>query len=403
VRSLVVFATRDDSALFLAEIGRPSMSVKDHTFTLGIEEEFAIIDPETRELRSHIQEILEGGKVTLKEQIKPEMHQSVVELGTEICQSVVDARAHVIELRSRLAELAGRNGLQIASVGTHPFSHWRDQLITQGERYQEIVKDMQQLARANLIFGLHVHVGIADREMAIHVMNQARYFLPHIYALSVNSPFWVGQDTGLKGYRLKVFERFPRTGIPDAFESLSEYEDYCKLLVKTGCIDNAKKIWWDIRLHPFFDTLEVRVCDAQTRVDDTLAIAALIQAVIAKLFKLLWRNTTFRIYRRRLLDENRWRAARYGIDGKLIDFGREAEVEERSLLNELLEFVASEADELGTHREMAHIERIMREGTGADRQLAAFERTHDMKAVVDHIVAETYEGLDVSRQAEIAG
>ena len=379
------------------------MSAKNHVFTLGIEEEFAIIDPETRELRSHIQEILECGKVTLKEQIKPEMHQSVVELGTEICQSVVDARVHVIELRTKLAELAGGSGLKIASVGTHPFSHWRDQLITQGERYQEIVKDMQQLARANLIFGLHVHVGIPDRHSAIHVMNQARYFLPHIYALSANSPFWVGQDTGLKGYRLKVFERFPRTGIPDAFESLSEYDDYCKLLVKTGCIDNAKKIWWDIRLHPFFDTLEVRVCDAQTRVDDTLAIAALIQAVVAKLFKLLWRNTTFRIYRRRLLDENRWRAARYGIDGKLIDFGREAEVEERSLLNELLEFVASEADQLGSHREMAHIERIMREGTGADRQLAAFERTRDMKAVVDHIVAETYEGLDVSQRAEIAG
>src|SRR5438034_9072915 len=371
------------------------MSAKDHVFTLGIEEEFAIIDPETRELRSHIQEILEGGKVTLKEQIKPEMHQSVVELGTEICQSIVDARAHVIELRSRLAELAGRSGLKIASVGTHPFSHWRDQLITQGERYREIVKDMQQLARANLIFGLHVHVGIPDRDVAIHVMNQARYFLPHIYALSVNSPFWVGQDTGLKGYRLKVFERFPRTGIPDAFESLSEYEDYCKLLVKTGCVDNAKKIWWDIRLHPFFDTLEVRVCDAQTRVDDTLAIAALIQAVIAKLFKLLWRNTTFRIYRRRLLDENRWRAARYGIHGKLIDFGSEPEVEERSLLNELLEFVASEADEFGTHHEMAHNERIMREGTGADRQLAMYERSHDIKAVVDHIVAETYEGLSI--------
>jgi carboxylate-amine ligase len=257
---------------------------------------------------------------------------------------------------------------------------------------------MQLLARANLIFGLHVHVGVPDRESAIHVMNQARYFLPHIYALSVNSPFWVGENTGLKGYRLKVFERFPRTGIPDAFESLSEYEDYCKLLVKTGCVDNAKKIWWDIRLHPFFDTLEVRVCDAQTRVDDTLAIAALIQAVIAKLFKLLWQNTTFRIYRRRLLDENRWRAARYGIDGKLIDFGKEAEVEERSLLNELLEFVASEAAELGTHREMAHIERIMREGTGADRQLAAYDRTHDIKAVVDHIVAETYEGLNLSEQ-----
>jgi len=369
------------------------MTKKDHAFTLGIEEEFAIVDPETRELRSHIQGILEGGKVMLKEQIKPEMHQSVVELGTEICQSVVDARVHVIELRSRLAELAGRAGLKIASVGTHPFSHWRDQLITQGERYREIVKDMQQLARANLIFGLHVHVGIADRKAAIHVMNQARYFLPHIYALSVNSPFWVGQNTGLKGYRLKVFERFPRTGIPDAFESLSEYEDYCKLLVKTGCVDNAKKIWWDIRLHPFFDTLEVRVCDAQSRVDDTLAIAALIQAVIAKLYKLQWQNMSFRIYRRRLIDENRWRASRYGIDGKLIDFGRETEVDTRSLLNELLEFVSTEVEELGSNKEMAHVERIMREGTGADRQLAAYERTHDMKAVVDQIVDETYEGL----------
>src|SRR6059036_1951350 len=379
------------------------MSAKKHVFTLGIEEEFAIIDPETRELRSHIHEILEGGKVILKEQIKPEMHQSVVELGTEICDSIEHARAHVIELRSRLAELAGRSGLKIASAGTHPLSHWRDQLITEGERYQEIVKDMQLVARANLIFGLHVHVGIPNRQSAIHVMNQARYFLPHIYALSANSPFWVGQDTGLKGYRLKVFERFPRTGIPDAFESLSEYEDYCKLLVKTGCVDNAKKIWWDIRLHPFFDTLEVRVCDAQSRVDDTLAVAALIQAVIVKLHKLLQQNTTFRVYRRRLLDENRWRASRYGIDGKLIDFGRETEVETRSLLSELLEFVSTEVTELGSMHEMAHVERIMREGTGADRQLAVWERTQDMKTVVDHIVTETYEGLDVSRQAAIAG
>src|SRR3954462_14924141 len=323
------------------------------------------------------------------------MHQSVVELGTEICTSITNAREHVVELRSKLASLANKGNLRIASVGTHPFSNWRDQLITEGERYKEIVKDMQRLARANLIFGLHVHVGIPNRESAIHVMNQARYFLPHIYALSVNSPFWVGQDTGLKGYRLKVFERFPRTGIPDAFESLSGYEDYCKLLVRTGCIDNPKKIWWDIRLHPFFDTLEVRVCDAQSRVDDTLAIAALIQAVICKLHKLLHQNITFRVYRRRLLDENRWRASRYGIDGRLIDFGKETEVETRSLLNELLEFVAPEADELGTQREMAHIQRIMREGAGADRQLAVWQQTHDMKAVVDHIVAETYEGLSI--------
>ena len=206
----------------------------------------------------------------------------------------------MIELRSKLAELAGRSGLKIASVGTHPFSHWRDQLITEGERYQEIVKDMQQLARANLIFGLHVHVGIPDRESAIHVMNQARYFLPHIYALSVNSPFWVGQDTGLERLSAQSVRAFSAHRDSRRVRILSEYEDYCKLLVKTGCIDNAKKIWWDIRLHPFFDTLEVRVCDAQTRVDDTLAIAALIQAVIAKLYKLLRQNTTFRIYRRRL-------------------------------------------------------------------------------------------------------
>ena len=372
------------------------MIPKDHVFTLGIEEEFAIVDPTTGELRSHIQEILEGGKLTLKEQIKPEMHQSVVELGTEICQSVEDARKHVIDLRSHLADLAGKGGLNIASVGTHPFAHWNDQLITEGERYKEIVNDMQQVARANLIFGLHVHVGIPDRETAIHVMNQARYFLPHIYALSTNSPFWVGRDTGFKGYRLKVFERFPRTGIPDAFEGLSEYEDYLKLLVRTKCVDNAKKIWWDIRLHPFFDTLEVRVCDAQSRVDDTLAIAALIQAIVVKLHKLQRQNLSFRIYRRRLIDENRWRASRYGLEGKLIDFGRESEVDARQLVEELLEFVSTETDELGSQREIEQIERIVREGTGSDRQLAAFARTGDMKTVVTGIVNETYEGLSVA-------
>ncbi len=369
------------------------MFSKDHVFTLGIEEEFAIVDPQTRELRSHIQEILEGGKLTLKEQIKPEMHQSVVELGTEICQSVVDARAHVIELRSHLARLAGKGGMKIASAGTHPFSHWGDQLITEGERYKEIVKDMQQVARANLIFGLHVHVGIPSREMAIHVMNQARYFLPHIYALSTNSPFWVGRNTGFKGYRLKVFERFPRTGIPDAFEGLSEYDDYLKLLIRTNCIDNAKKIWWDIRLHPFFDTLEVRVCDAQTRVDDTLALAALIQAVIVRLHKLQRENLSFRIYRRRLIDENRWRASRYGLDGKLIDFGREQETDTRTLIHEILDFVSSEIEELGIQREIEHIERIMREGTGSDRQLDVWAKTRDMREVVDLIVRETYDGL----------
>jgi glutamate---cysteine ligase / carboxylate-amine ligase len=372
------------------------MSAREHVFTLGIEEEFQIIDPQTRELRSHIQQILEGGRMTLKERIKPEMHQSVVELGTEVCQDATAARQQVIELRRHLAMVAAGAGLTIASAGTHPFSHWRDQLITTDERYAAIVKDLQQIARANLIFGLHVHVGIPDREVAIKVMNQARYFLPHVYALSANSPFWLGENTGFSSYRLQIFQRFPRTGIPDAFESLSEYEDYLKLLVATGCIDNAKKIWWDIRLHPFFDTLEFRICDAQSRVNDTIALAALMQAVVAKLHKLLRQNITFRIYPRRLLEENRWRAARYGIGGKLIDFGRGCELETRSLINEILEFVAPEVEELGSHRELAHVERILREGTGSDRQLMVWARTQDTGAVVDQIVAETYEGLDLN-------
>jgi carboxylate-amine ligase len=369
----------------------------EHVFTLGIEEEFQIIDPKTRELRSHIQQILADGKVLLKEHIKAEMHQSVVELGTEVCTDVADARRQVVDLRSQLATVAARGGLKIASAGTHPISHWMNQLITDNERYETIVKDMQQIARANLIFGLHVHVGIPDRAEAIDVMNQARYFLPHLYALSTNSPFWLGQNTGLKAYRQMIFERFPRTGIPDAFESLTEYEDYLKLLVSTNCIDNAKKIWWDIRLHPFFNTIEFRICDAQSRVDDTIAIAALMQAIVVKLHKLRRQNVTFRNYPRRLIEENRWRASRYGIDGKLIDFGRCCEMDERALLHEMLEFIADELEELGSKRELAHIERIICEGTGADRQLRAWEANgHDLKAVVDQIINETYEGLSVA-------
>src|ERR1700694_2009485 len=372
------------------------MKDDDHVFTVGIEEEFQIIDPETRELRSHIQEILSNGRIILKERVKSEMHQSVVELGTEVCRDARCARQQVVDLRSELAMLAARDGLKIASAGTHPFSHWMDQLITVGERYATIVNDLQQIARANLLFGLHVHVGIPDREQAIQLMNQARYFLPHIYALSTNSPFWLGQNTGFKAYRHNIFERFPRTGIPDVFESLSEYDDYLELLVSTNCIDNAKTIWWDIRLHPFFDTLEFRICDAQSRVSDTIALAALMQAIVVKLHKLLRQNITFRMYPRRLIDENRWRASRYGLDGKLIDFGRKCEVDERELLHEMLEFIATEVDELGSQAELAHVEKTIREGTGADRQLAVWERTHDMKAVVDQIVSETYEGLDVA-------
>ena len=210
-------------------------------FTLGIEEEFQIVDPESRELKSHIQQILEDGKLILAENVKAEMHQSVVEMGTDVCFDINDARKQVTRLRRDLSNLAKKHELRIAAAGTHPFSHWKDQKITVHPRYKNIVSDMQQVARANLIFGLHVHVGVNDREVAIQIMNAARYFFPHIFALSTNSPFWLGRNTGFKSYRSKVFDRFPRTGIPDYFSSVSEYDNYIKLLVKTNCIDNAKK------------------------------------------------------------------------------------------------------------------------------------------------------------------
>ncbi|MBP6672163.1 MAG: carboxylate-amine ligase [Bacteroidetes bacterium] len=363
-------------------------------FTLGIEEEFQIIDPVSRDLKSHIEEILEEGKIILRENIKPEMHQSVVEVGTDICQNVQDARREVSKLRKTLSGLAHNNGLRIAAAGTHPFARWDAQKITDHVRYHEIVEDMQQVARANLIFGLHVHVGMPDRETAIQVMNTARYFLPHIFALSTNSPFWKGRDTGFKSYRIKIFERFPRTGIPDIFESLSDYEDYIKLLMKTNCIDNPKRVWWDIRLHPFFDTLEWRVCDIPMRVDETIALAALMQAVTAKLYKLFKQNLGFRIYKTRLLNENRWRAARYGIHGRLIDFGKQEEVPLVDLVEELLDFVDDEVDELGSRKEINYIREIIKMGTGADRQKKVWEETKDINAVVDLIIKETVMGLE---------
>ncbi len=363
-------------------------------FTLGIEEEFQIVDPVSRDLKSHIEEILEDGKMVLRENIKPEMHQSVVEVGTDICATIHDARREVVKLRGTLDELARKKDLRIAAAGTHPFALWDAQKITEHERYKIIVEDMQQVARANLIFGLHVHVGMPDRETAIQVMNTARYFIPHIFALSTNSPFWMGKNTGFKSYRIKIFERFPRTGIPDTFESLSDFEEYVKLLVKTNCIDNPKRIWWDIRLHPHFHTLEWRVCDIPMRVDETISLAALMQAVTFKLYTLFKQNLGFRIYRTRLLNENRWRAARYGIHGKLIDFGKEKEVDMKSLINELLEFVDDVVDDLGSRKEVEYVKEIVKMGTGADRQLAVWEETQDLHKVVDLIIKETALGLD---------
>ena len=373
-------------------------------FTLGVEEEFQILDPETRELRSHVQEILDEGKLVLKERVKPEMHQSVIEIGTGICKNIAEVRQDVGEMRTEIIRLARKQGMRVAAAGTHPFSNWADQKIFPDPRYDKVVEEMQLLARANLIFGLHVHVGIADRSLAFQIMNEARYFLPHLLALSTNSPFWQGRNTGLKSFRTKVFDRFPRTSIPEFFESPAEFDDFVRILVKTNSIDNGKKIWWDVRPHPFFETIEFRVCDIPMRLEETLALAAFIQAICVKLWKLRVQNLGFRHYRRALILENKWRASRYGIDGKLIDFGKETEVPFRDLVLEMLAFVDDVVDELGSrHEVMDGVNWILQNGTGADRQLRVYEATGgDLKKVVDYICEETSYGLPVEAPVRAA-
>lgn len=364
------------------------------SFSIGIEEEYQTIDPVTFDLRSHINaEFIAQGQRKLQEHVKAEMHQSVVEVGTGVCRNMEEARADILNLRRHMVALAGENGLMLCAGATHPFADWRKQDIYPDERYYQVVEDMQLVARSNLIFGLHVHVGVEDRETAIHLMNQIRYFLPHLLALSSNSPFWLGMNTGLKSYRCKVFDKFPRTNIPDTFTSWSDFEGFVNLLVRTNCIDNAKKIWWDVRPHPFFSTIEVRICDIPMRADESLAIAALIQATVAKLYKLHSRNQGFRLYSRSLIMENKWRASRYGLEGKLIDFGQEKEVPMRDLMLEYLDFVDDVLDELGSRREVEYIQTMMDRGSGADRQLRVFDQTQDLKKVVEYMVMETQAGL----------
>ena len=291
--------------------------------------------------------------------------------------------------RGELVRSAESVGLYVAASGTHPFSNWIDQVISPGERYKNIVEELQQLARSLLIFGMHVHVAVPDRTTMIDLMNMVRYFLPHLLALSTSSPFWMGRNTGLKSFRTTVFRRFPRTGIPDHFDSWSEYEDYVGLLIKLRCIDNAKKIWWDVRPHPVFGTLEFRICDVTPRIEDAIAIAALSQAIVVKLHYLYTKNMGYRMYPRALIEENKWRAARWGVEGKLIDFGKQAEVPMRELGEELLDFVDDVVDDLGSRDALAPIERILREGTSAERQLKTYAETGDLKAVVRQIVEET--------------
>ncbi len=364
------------------------------SLTIGIEEEYQIIDPNTRELRSYISEILEEGRLILLEQVKPELHQSMVEVGSIVCHTPAELRTELIRLRRTIIELAAKNGLKIVAAGTHPFSSWREQEITPRERYMGVKQDMQELAQRLLIFGTHVHVGIEDREFLIDAMNVVRYLLPHILCLSTSSPFWMGRNTGLKSYRSIIFSNFPRSGIPRAFQSWSDYTYLVDTLVHTNTIPDGSKIWWDVRPNHSYPTLEFRICDVCTRVDEAICMAALFQAIIAKLWKLRRDNMTFRVYPMDLIEENKWRAVRYGLDGKLIDFGKQEELPARDLIRELIEwFLGDVIDELGSRQEIEYAYRILQEGSSADRQLATYKQTNDLNAVVDQLIKETSEGV----------
>jgi carboxylate-amine ligase len=353
-----------------------------HRFTIGVEEEFQIIDPATCELRSHVLQLVSAASPDIVEQVKHEMHQSIVETGTKICDNVGDLRIEMHRTRGELVAAAERAGLQVAAAGTHPFSSWIDQVISPGERYQNIVEELQQLARSLLIFGMHVHVAMPDKQTTIDMMNMVRYFLPHLLALSTSSPFWMGRNTGLKSFRTTVFRRFPRTGIPEQFESWSAYENFVNLLIKLNCIDNGKKIWWDVRPHPTFGTLEFRMFDVTTKVEEAVAVAALTQAIIVKLHRLYKGNMSFRLYRR-----------------KLIDLGKEAEVPMRELALELLEFVDDVVDDLGSRSAVEYVHTILNEGTSAERQLRVYEQTNDLREVVRHLVEETRGGVVLSKSS----
>ena len=366
----------------------------DGQFTLGVEEEYQIVHPESRDLRSYVSEMMEeGGKTILRERLRHELHQSMVEVGTTICRDVGEVRAQLTEMRGELDRLARKGGLRIVAASTHPFADWTTQPITENDRYATIVNDMQDLARANLIFGLHVHVGIRDKAEAVAMANQVRYFLPHLLALSCSSPFWLGRKTGLMSNRSHIFKRFPRTGIPDEFESYEQLENFVKLLVRTGCIDNGKKIWWDVRAHYLYDTVEVRICDMPTRLEDTVALVALVQALMAKLYLMYKRNTAWRSYHRSLIEENKWRAQRYGTDAKMIDFGMMAERPFPELVDELVEFVSETADLFRTGEIIQRIRTMAREGTSAHRQIEVFQRSQDSRAVVDWLIDETMRGV----------
>ncbi len=378
------------------------MAAGDPPFTVGIEEEYLLVDRQTRDIAAEPPAaMIEECRKLVPDRVRPELLRSQIEVGTRVCQTLAQARGEMAGLRRAVADVAANHGLAPIAASTHPFSEWQDQRHTDKERYNTLARDLQAMARRLLICGMHVHVGIDDDDLRVDLINQACYFLPHLLALSTSSPFWRGEDTGLKSYRVSVFNGLPRTGLPEYFDSFGEYRRHVKILTEAGLIKDGSLLWWDIRASANFPTIEMRITDVCTRLDDALAIAALFVCIVRMLYRLRRVNQRWRRYSRMLINENRWRAQRYGIDEGLVDFGKGRIVPFADLLEELLGLIAEDAEALGCRPQVERTRRIVGEGTSAHRQAEIHARAIEagadpreaLKAVVDWLIEETVADL----------
>lgn len=378
------------------------MNVPEPSFTVGIEEEYMIVDPATGALVTERPDaVMEECERLLETQVTPEFLRSQIEIGTRVCGSMAEVRGDLARLRRTVIEVAGRHGLKVIAASTHPFSAWDDQVHTDKERYNILAQDLQTVARRLLTCGMHVHVGIDDDELRIDLLSQLAYFVPHLLVLSTSSPFWRGEDTGLKSYRVAVFDELPRTGLPEQFDSWGEYQRHLNVLIGAGLIEDASKIWWDVRPSAQFPTLEMRIMDVCTHMDDALCIAALYRCILRMLWRLRRMNQRWRRYANMLIAENRWRAQRYGFEEGLVDYGKGEVIPYPDLLEELIELTRVDAVHFDCVNEVEHARKILRHGTSAHWQRAAYlnaladgaEKPEALKAVVDMLADETRKGL----------
>ena len=378
------------------------MSSLEPKFTMGIEEEYLLVDRESRALVIEPpQNLMSECEELIGEQVSSELLQSQIEVGTKVCNNIQEVRADITHLRKVIVDVAAKHGLAPIAASTHPFSSWLDQKQTRKDRYEALTLEMQGAARRLVICGMHVHVGIGDDELRIDLMNQMSYFLPHLLAMSCSSPFWGGRDTGLKSYRLTIFDALPRTGLPERFASWAEYQRHVQILIDAGLIEDSTKIWWYLRPSARYPTLETRVMDVCTRVDDAISLAAMLVCILRMLYRLRTRNQRWRIYTPMLIQENRWRAMRYSFDEGLVDLARGDVVPFDELLEEILGLIAEDADALGCTKEVSGVRNILSRGTSAHRQLKDYELEQaagksveeSLKAVVDTLIADTADGL----------